>query len=68
MKKTIIMNKKGILKTGNDYDAILGNKVLCCIINIPFLRKFVKRKLSKYMRVEGKKFIKQELEEIKNLD
>lgn len=64
MNKNIpIISKKGILRSGNDQDAIKANKILCCLSNIPFLRKFVKRRLMKHMRQQGKKYIKNELEE-----
>jgi len=55
------MNKKGILKSGLEFNAVYGAKNYCYIKNDPSIRRYAKTRLRRRMRHEGKEYIRKKL-------
>ena len=55
------MNKKGILKSGVEFDAVLNANFYCYLKNDPSIRRYAKTRLRRRLRREGKEYIRRKL-------
>ncbi len=55
------MNKKGILKSSLEFDAIYGKRIYCYIHNDNKIVRYAKTRLRRRLRREGKEYIRRRL-------